>query len=851
MAVVGVDFGNLTCYISVARAGGIESIANDYSLRDTPSVVGFSDKQRIMGVGAKNQLLTNLKKTVFNFKHMLGRKFKDPYVQEAMKGLPYDISEGQQGEVRVHLNYMDKTRSFTPEEITAMLFTKLKDTAEEALKTKVKDIVISTPSYFVDSERRAILDAAAIAGLNVLKLMNDTTATALAYGIYKQDLPAPEEKARNVIFVDCGHVGVQVSAASFNKGKLTMKACTFDRSNCAGKAFDAKLVKYFAEEFKSKTKLDPFTNPRSILKLTTEVEKVKKQMSAGIAKYPLNIECFMEERDLSARVDRAAFEELITDELQIIEKVMVDCLKASEWKQEDIYAVEIVGGSSRVPAVKAAIERTFGKTPQTTLNADEAVSRGCALQCAILSPTFRVREFSVTDIQPYPIKLNWKAESDTGDMVVFPKFHQVPFSKILTFYRRDNFKIEAEYDGDVPVMNPLIGQFEIGDVKPLTDGGNQKVKVKVRINLHGVFVTSSANYTEKHEIEEEVQMEVDPPKEEANSAETSGSAPASEGNDKEPPKNEDAEMKEDDSSGAASPKAAEEPSKKEVKTEKRKKVISKTIDLPVTSIVVGVMSRDKLENALEQEKVLVNQDTYESNRLLAKNAVEEYIYSIREKISEELEPYILEAEREVYSRKLTETEDWLYEDGEDCEKAIYEEKHKELKLVGEAAKKRKSEYEGRKMAVDTLGHSLQMAAKVVELYKAGDEKYNHLTDAEVDKVSKLIEEKSQWLSSAIGQLERLPKHSNPSTLNCQFISEKDAFEQVCRPILNKAKPKAEPPKQEESKKEAADTTKAGTEENLKKGAEETGPMEQESAPVNGNSAGEQQQATGQQTMDLD
>merc|ERR1712079_552661 len=542
---------------------------------------------------------------------------------------------------------------------------------------------------------------------------------------------------------------------------------------------------------------------------------------------------------LSARIDRAAFEELITDELQIIEQVMVDCLKASEWKPDDIYAVEIVGGSSRVPAVKAAIERTFGKTPQTTLNADEAVSRGCALQCAILSPTFRVREFSVTDIQPYPIKLNWKAETDTGDMVVFPKFHQVPFSKILTFYRRDNFKIEAEYDGDVPVMNPLIGQFEIGDVKPLADGGNQKVKVKVRINLHGVFVTSSANYSEKHEIEEEVQMEVVPPKEEAASAD----APAPEGNDKEPSKSEDAEMKEDEASGAASPKAAEEP-KKEMKTEKRKKVVSKTIDLPVTSIVVGAMSRDKLDNAVEQEKVLVNQDTYESDRLVAKNAVEEYIYSIREKICEELEPYILEAEREAYPRKLTETEDWLYEDGEDCEKAIYEEKHKELKLVGEAAKKRKSEYEGRKMAVDALGHSLQMAAKVVELFKAGDEKYNHLTDAEVDKVNKLIQEKSQWLNNAVGQLERLPKHSNPSTLNCQFISEKDAFEQVCRPILNKAKPKAEPPKQEESKKEATDTSK--TEDDLKKGAEETGPMDQESTPVNGN--GDSQQ---QQTMDLD
>merc|ERR1712088_882319 len=153
-----------------------------------------------------------------------------------------------------------------------MLFTRLKETADAALQTKVKDVVISVPVYYTDRQRHAMLDAAAIAGLNVLKLMNDTTATALAYGIYKQDLPAPEEKARNVIFVDIGHVGVQVAAASFNKGKLTMRACTFDRSNRAGRAFDAALVKHLAEEFKSKTKLDPFTKPRSILKLTTEVE---------------------------------------------------------------------------------------------------------------------------------------------------------------------------------------------------------------------------------------------------------------------------------------------------------------------------------------------------------------------------------------------------------------------------------------------------------------------------------------------------------------------------------------------------------------------------------------------------
>jgi molecular chaperone DnaK (HSP70) len=193
-------------------------------------------------------------------------------------------------------------------------------------------------------------------GLNVLKLMNETTSTALAYGIYKQDLPAPEEKARNVIFVDVGHVGVQAAACSFNKGKLTVKACTFDRG-CGGQSFDAKLAKHFADEFKEKHKLDPHTVPRVYLKLLTEVEKIKKQMSANTNMLPLSIECFMEERDLSGRADRAKFEELIAPELERIEAVLQECLTLSEWKLEDIYSVEVVGGSTRIPAIKSAIEK--------------------------------------------------------------------------------------------------------------------------------------------------------------------------------------------------------------------------------------------------------------------------------------------------------------------------------------------------------------------------------------------------------------------------------------------------------------------------------------------------------------
>jgi molecular chaperone DnaK (HSP70) len=820
-----------------------------------------------MGVSAKSQHLTNLKRTVFNFKHMLGRKFKDPIVQENIAALPYEVSEGPNGKIQIHIDYLGSKQTFSPEEVTAMLFTKLKLTAEDALKTVVNDVVISCPSYFTDCERRALIDAASIAGLNVLKLMNDTAATALAYGIFKQDLPLPEEKARNVIFVDSGHVGLQVAACSFNKGKMVMKACTHHRG-IGGQAFDAALVKYFAEDFNTKTKLDAMKKPRAFLKLTSEVEKVKKQMSANTSLVPLNIECFMEERDLTHRVERAAFEEMIQEELSKAEKVMVDCLKASEWKQEDIYAVEIVGGSSRIPAIKAAIEKVFGKTSNTTLNSDESVSRGCALQCAILSPTFKVREFSVTDIQPFAIKLNWKAEQDNGNMVIFPQFHQIPFSKLLTFYRRSNFTVDAEYDtgkdaGDVPLQDPYIGNFEIGEVYPMPDGANQKVKVKVRINLNGVFGVNSANFVEKQEIEEEVPMEVEETKEDTNKKEKKDDNADNASNEKQNEKvngekvedseMKDAEKKEEGEDKEKEKKDTEEEKKSPPKMVKKKKTISKIIDLPITSQAVGAVPKTKLETSTAQESNFSQKDLQECDRLIAKNSVEEYIYDIRGKIHDELEEYLAEDTRGVFSNQLEDAENWLYEDGEDCERQVYVDKLKELKLVGEAAKKRKSEFEGRKSAIEAMGHSLQMAAKVVDAYKNKAEQYAHFNSDDVEKVAKLIEEKKTWMDQSCSTLDRTEKTTNPPILVCQFYQEQSAFEKICKPILNKPKPKIEPPPQpKEDKKESKENgNNQKDEKNEPATAENNGKMDVEGGSGDTTKAPNQQPTPDPKEMEVD
>ncbi|KAF3841087.1 hypothetical protein F7725_006949 [Dissostichus mawsoni] len=413
MSVVGFDLGFQSCYVAVARAGGIETVANEYSDRCTPSFVSYGPRNRSIGAAAKSQVVSNCQNTVQGFKQFHGRAFSDPYVQAAKSNLVYDLAQLPSGSTGIKVMYMEEERVFSIEQVTGMLLTKLKETAESAMKKPVVDCVISVPSYFTDPERRSVMDAAQIAGLNCLRLMNDSTAVTLAYGIYKQDLPAPEEKPRIVLFVDVGHSGYQVSVCAFNKGKLKILATAFD-PELGGKNFDNILVNHFCEEFGKKYKLDVKTKPRALVRLYQECEKLKRLMSANSSDLPLNIECFMNDIDVSGKLNRGQFEEMCAGLLAKVEGPLRSVMEQTKLKKEDIYAVEIVGGASRMPAIKERIGKFFGKELSTTLNADEAVARGCALQCAILSPAFKVREFSITDVVPYSISLKWNSAAEEG-----------------------------------------------------------------------------------------------------------------------------------------------------------------------------------------------------------------------------------------------------------------------------------------------------------------------------------------------------------------------------------------------------------------------------------------------------
>ncbi|XP_053599768.1 97 kDa heat shock protein isoform X2 [Plodia interpunctella] len=796
MSVIGIDFGNESCYIAVAKAGGIETIANDYSLRGTPSCVAFSPKNRILGVAAKNQMVTNMKNTVFGFKRLLGRKYSDPLVQKELKHFPFKVEQRADGGIGIRVNYLGEENVFSPEQITAMLFTKLKDIATVALQTQINDCVISVPGYFTNAERNALLNAASIAGLNVLRLMNETTATALAYGIYKQDLPAPEEKPRNVVFVDFGHSSLQVAAVAFNKGKLRILATASD-PQCGGRDIDMALAEYFCQDFVTRFKLDARKNQRAFLRLLQEVEKIKKQMSANSTRLPLNIECFMEERDVSGDMQRSQMEQLSAETFTRVERTLRDLLHNAKLRPEDIYSVEIVGGSTRIPAVKGLIEQVYGKTASTTLNQDEAVSRGCALQCAMLSPAVRVREFSVTDVQPYAVHLAWDAaRGEDGDMEVFPPFHAAPFTKMLTFYRKEPFSVSAYYSGQIPFPDTFIGQWHIRDVQPTSEGESQKVKLKVRVNINGIITVASASLVEKKQESaqnENIEMEnSENPTQEA-PMETNGSQDSQQNG----PENQ--EVREDE--------VGAEPQQKQSWTqrvgqwfsgdkskEKSKKVLVKTIELPIDARTHGYSQHD-LNTYMEQEGKMQAQDRQEKERADARNALEEYVYELRGQLSEgeALHAFVADDARARLVRALDALEHWLYDEGEDQNRQVYSDKLTELKTEGEPIKQRRLEFELRPGALDDFSLAIQLANKAIDLYKAGDAKYAHLTESDMQKVSEAAASAHSWLEKARQTLTQTPPHQAPPHTTHQIRQERQNFENLINPILNKPKPKEKTP----------------------------------------------------------
>ena len=800
MSVVGFDFGNESCIVAVARQRGIDVVLNDESKRETPAIVCFGDKQRFIGTAGAASTMMNPKNSVSQMKRLIGKKFSDPELQRDIKSLPFNVTEGPDGFPLIHARYMGEVKTFTPTQVFGMMLSNLKEIAQKNLNAAVVDCCIGIPVYFTDIQRRAVLDAATIAGLHPLRLFHETTATALAYGIYKTDLP--ENDQLNVAFVDIGHASMQVCIAGFKKGQLKVLAHSYDRS-LGGRDFDEVLFHHFAEKFKTEYKIDVLQNARACLRLRAACEKLKKVLSAN-PEAPLNIECLMDEKDVRGFIKRDEFEQLSLPILERVKGPLEKALAEAALTIENVHMVEVVGSGSRVPAINKILTDFFKKEPRRTMNASECVAKGCALQCAILSPTFKVREFQVNESFPFAISLSWKgsgpdAQGISGSdnqqsSLVFPKGNPIPSIKALTFYRPGTFSIDVQYSDVSELQTPAkISTYTIGPFQT-TKTERAKVKVRVRLNLHGIVAIDSATLLEEEEVDIPISKEsaAENTKMDTDESPADGAAPPT-SNDTDV-NMQDAKANTDTTGPEnGSPETGEKPVQIDTDTKAPKKKVKKA-NIPVAEVVYGAMEQVDLQKAVEKEFEMALQDRVMEETKDKKNAVEAYVYEMRNKLNDKYHDFVTAPEREDFTARLQQVEDWLYDDGEDETKGVYIAKLEELKKQGDPIEARYKEHTERGTVIDQLNYCINSYR---EAAMSSDPKFDHIDINEKQKVLNECVEAENWLREKTQQQESLPKYANPVLLSAEVRRKAEAVDRFCKPIMTKPKPAkpATPPAQ--------------------------------------------------------
>ncbi|KAK2441302.1 heat shock protein 70 (Hsp 70) family protein [Trifolium repens] len=723
MSVVGFDIGNENCVIAVAKHRGIDVLLNDESKRETPAVVCFGEKQRFLGSAGSASAMMHPKSTISQVKRFIGRKFCDPDMERDLKMLPLETSEGPDGGVLIHLKYMEGTHTFTPVQIMSMLFAHLKTMTEKDLEAPISDCVIGIPSYFTDLQRRAYLDAATIAGLKPLRLIHDCTATALSYGIYKTNFQ--NDGSTYVAFIDIGHCDTQVCIAAFEFGQMKILSHAFDRS-LGGRDFDEVLFTHFAEKFKEQYSIDVFSNAKACIRLRAACEKLKKVLSAN-PEAPLNIECLMDEKDVKGFITREEFENLASGLLERISEPCNKALADAGLVAEKIASVELVGSGSRIPAVSTLLSSLFKREPSRKLNASECVARGCALQCAMLSPTYRVREYEVQDISPFSYELL----SDEGpNGVVFPKGQPIPNIAILRLQRTNLFHLEASYANPQelpPGTDPKISRFTIGPLLG-SQGSKTKVKVRLQLNLHGIFSIDSARMIKDHADDHHSNsdaMDVDPVPETSDSTNFAANGAEDSTNKCVPPQNP--------------------------ADHSRKDKANRWIPIPVNENIYGGMTTAEISEAHDKEVQLAQQDRAVELTKEKKNTLESYVYETRSKLFNTYRSFASDLERNDISRSLQETEDWLYEDGDDETEHAYTSKLEDLKKLVDPIENRYKDDEERAQAIKEL------STLISEIHKYSDSLPPQYKKSLINDCNNI----EQWLKEKVQQQESYPKNIDP------------------------------------------------------------------------------------------